>query len=109
MSTYITLDEAKDHLRVDFSDDDTYIQLLCDMVEELVSQEIGASLASSGSALVDLEITTGVLPRNLVHAMYLMIGHFYNLREATIIGVQAYKIPYGFEFLIAPYRAYTIM
>jgi len=49
MSVYITLAEAKTHCRVDFADDDTYLQSLCDMVEALVLTEIEGSIDGEGT------------------------------------------------------------
>jgi len=49
VSTYLTLEEAKAHLRVDFTDDDIYIQSLCDLVEEVVAVEIAGSVAGEGT------------------------------------------------------------
>jgi hypothetical protein len=49
MSVYITLAEAKTHCRVDFTDDDTYIQSLCDLVEELVLTEIQGTKTGVGT------------------------------------------------------------
>jgi len=49
MSVYITLAEAKTHCRVDFTDDDTYIQSLCDLVEELVLTEIQGTKTGEGT------------------------------------------------------------
>ena len=49
MSTYVTLAHAKEHLRVDFSDDDNYIQDLCDLVEVVVLDEIAGSVAGEGT------------------------------------------------------------
>lgn len=168
MSTYITLQEAKTHLRVDFTDDDTYIQSLCDLVEAVVLNEIKGtktgegtvttnattSLVGSGTNFLDfqagdticvdgqsnvlistitddehLTVATAYtsnsdslsyevisslplegtdIPLQLKHAMLLLIGHFYMSRETSLIGVNQIKIPYGFEFLIAPYKNYTI-
>jgi len=168
MSTYITLAHAKEHLRVDFTTDNDYIQDLCDLVEVIVLNEIAGSVAGEGTvttagtkALVgadsnftdfvvgdtitvagettrtietltdDTHLTVtsafsttgasklyimhsgmplvgGVIPRPLYNAMLLMIGHFYMIREPVNFGVTANKIPYAFEFLIAPYKNYTI-
>lgn len=118
MSKYITLEEAKDHLRVDFYDDDDYIQALVDMVEAGTEIEIGQELTGltwsllTGETLTGSTVTTGTqtgsFPLRLKQAMLLMIGHFYNSREAVIIGVSAAKIPYGYEWLLSPYKNWTI-
>lgn len=173
MSTYITLAEAKSHLRVDFTDDDTYIQGLCDMAEEVVLNEIRGTISGKGtvsytsgstsltgvetnfmdyttgdvftikgnttrydltvSGITDnnnldftsgfattedglsytvnmgLPLGTGTLPLALKHAMLLMVGHFYMVREPIIIGVTTSKIPYAFDFLIAPFKNWVIV
>ena len=168
---YIDLEEAKEHLHVDFDDDDAYIISLIDLVEELVLVEIQGekigegTVATTAAAVavvgtetnfldysvgdtiivkdVDLgtEVTktiatitsdtaltvtaafaltvsnltyvihTGVstpIPRGLKQAMLLMLGHFYTVREPILIGVNAMKIPYGYEFLVSPYKNWTI-
>jgi hypothetical protein len=46
---YITLSEAKRHLRVDFTDDDAYIAGLVDLVEELVKTEISGTFTGLGT------------------------------------------------------------
>jgi len=50
---YITRTQAKEHLRVDFSDDDTYIDSLIALVEELVLVEIAGSLDGEGTVATD--------------------------------------------------------
>ena len=49
MAIYTTLAESKQHLRVDFSDDDTYIASLQNLVEELVLNEIQGSSKGEGT------------------------------------------------------------
>ena len=122
MSTFVTLQEAKDHLRVDFYDDDRYIQSLIDMAEMAVEQEIGQSLSGltwvllTGSTLSGYTVTTGIqaendsgtFPLRLKQGLLLLIGHFYQNREPAIIGVGINKIPWGFEWLTSPYKNWTI-
>lgn len=98
---YITLEEVKDHLRVDYNTDDTYITSLINLAESVVAVEIEDDLST-------LEDESDNIPIGLKHAMLLMIGHFYAVREPILIGVNAVKVPFGFEFLIAPYKNWVI-
>lgn len=122
MSTYITLAEAKSHLRVDFYEDDNYIQSLIDMTEMAIEVEIGEYLSGITWSLLDKPgltgstVTTGIqstnnsgtFPLRLKQGMLLMIGHFYQNREPAIIGVAINKIHWGLEWLVSPYRNWTI-
>ena len=115
MSKYIKLEDAKQHLRVDFYDDDAYIEGLISMVEMAVEIEIGdpAELKEDEegdpiSGLEALEDSEGNIPERLKQSMLLMLGHFYLVREPVVIGVSAVKIPYGFDWLIAPFKNWTI-
>jgi len=56
-----------------------------------------------------MPIIAGDIPISLRHAMLLMVGHFYQIREPALIGVGCTKIPYGYEYLVAPYKNYTIV
>ncbi len=46
---YVTLEQAKDHLRVNFDDDDVYINTLIDVAETSVLNEIKAFTAGAGT------------------------------------------------------------
>ena len=46
---YITLEQAKDHLRVDFDDDDIYIETLIDVCETAILNEIKAFTPAVGA------------------------------------------------------------
>jgi hypothetical protein len=98
---YIQVNDAKDHLHVDFDDDDLYIFSLIEMVENVVAIEIGEDLA-------DLEDENGNLPKRLKHAMLLLLAHYYLIREPVVLGIAASKVPLGFEYLLAPFKNYTV-
>lgn len=58
---YVTLEQAKDHLRVDFDDDDNYIGDLIDVAEASVANEIKGSRDGVGTVTTAGTITlTGV-------------------------------------------------
>jgi hypothetical protein len=48
------------------------------------------------------------IPKPLKHAMKMMIAHFYNNRESTIIGVGMTEIPMGYKHLVNRYKNWTI-
>ena len=167
MSIYVTLAEAKKHCRVDWTDDDDYIQSLCDASEVVILNEIkGSSLGVGKVSIDDVNVTgvdteflnlhvgdsiqvegmpvkniativsnteltvdtaflstdtdltykiytgmpleSGVLPLPLKIAILFMIAHFYMVREPVIIGVSAVKVPFAIDYLIAPYKNYTV-
>lgn len=100
MADYLTLELAKQQCSVDFDDDDEIITRLLDVTEAAVANELEEDLA-------DLEIESA-LPPDLIHAMYLLLAHFYANREAVIIGVGATPMPLSYKMLILPFKTYTI-
>ena len=46
---YVTLEEAKDHIRVDFDDDDVYILSLMDVAETAVLNEVKGNFPGTGT------------------------------------------------------------
>lgn len=93
---YITLAEAKKHLNIDtvFTDDDTYIQSLINVAENVVQQHIDVELSSFE-----------VLPSPLKQAMLLLIGNYYANRESVTFGA-ATPLPHAYQYLIALYKNY---
>lgn len=81
MSVYITLAEAKVHCRVDFTDDDTYIQSLCDLVEELVLTEIQGTFTGAGT--VTTNGTVNLVGVDTTFTDY-VAGHTIKLTDETV-------------------------
>jgi uncharacterized phiE125 gp8 family phage protein len=57
---------------------------------------------------VKITFTAGYtsVPESLKAAMKLLIGHLYENREESIIGVQANQLPKASEYLMGPYRVF---
>jgi hypothetical protein len=66
------------------------------------------STSKSGLTYTMHEGMPSPLPLGLKQAMLLMIGHFYSIREPATVGVGVTKIPYGYEYLVAPFKNWTI-
>jgi len=62
----------------------------------------GAAVAISSAGTGEHFI--GIVSPSLLHAMHLLIGHWYQNREDSIIGVVSNAIQKGVDSLIAPYR-----
>lgn len=99
----ITLEQAKKHLNIesDFTEDDTYIEELILLADEIVEKDIKKSL-------YDLENELGMTPQGLIHAAKLLVGTMYEHRESVIIGVAPHEMPMSYKYLVARYKSYTV-
>lgn len=98
---YLTLQEIKKHLNIDndFTDDDSYIESLGEVAEEIVKQHVRKDL---------FMITTengNKLPAPIKQAMLLLIGNYYANRESVTYAA-AKELPQAYEYLLSPYVSY---
>jgi uncharacterized phage protein (predicted DNA packaging) len=101
MANYLELETVKKHINIDYDDDDDYINILMNVVENTIEIEIGESLS-------DLEDNEGDLPLRLIQSMEILIAHFYMIREPITLGVSAVEVPFTFKWLIHPFKNFTI-
>lgn len=83
----VTLAQAKEHLRIPFSEDDAYIQSLIDVVE----------------AIIEMRVEIVAESKVLDQARLLLIGHYYNNREITT-DIAVNNIPNTADYLIDLYK-----
>jgi len=87
----VDLAAAKAHCRVDGSDDDG-----------VLTSFIAA--ASEHLAAIGVDTTTAPVPAPVEQAMLLLIGHWFENREAVNVGNIITSFPLGVDRLVAPYR-----
>lgn len=63
--------------------------------------------ASLGFALDDAEEFPGGTPADVEQAVLMLAAHFYENREATLVGVSAQVLPLGVEDIVRDHRRYT--
>jgi uncharacterized phage protein (predicted DNA packaging) len=91
----ITLDQLKSHLNVTITDDDA-----------LLTDKLAAATAWVDSYTGGSEATTD-RPAPVNEAILQLAASLYENREATLVGVQAQQLPFGFVDLLANYRAWA--
>lgn len=98
---YLNLDLIKKHLNVDngFHDDDSYIEALADVAEEVTEKHIDVSLKK---LTVD---NKGKIPTPLKQAMLLLLGTYYSNRENVAFASSA-EIPLSYSYLLSLYQNY---
>ncbi len=90
----VTLAEAKQHLRIIETDFDDEVGSMIDAATDHLSS-------------IDVDMTADPLPPALHHAVLLLVGHFFEYREATN-AEQLRFTPLGVDRLIAPYRSVSL-
>lgn len=80
-------------------------------VDAVLSRLLAASGAhvarELGFALDDATEFPDGTPADIEQAVLMLAAHFYENREASIVGVSAQPVPYGVREIIANHRRYT--
>ena len=98
---YLKLELIKKHLNMDesFHDDDSYLEALGDVVEEITEKHIDVSLKTLTAD------NNGKIPTPLKQAMLLLLGTYYNNRENVAFGSSS-EIPVTYSYLLSLYQNY---
>jgi hypothetical protein len=91
---------AKEHLNVTIDDDDAQIARLIAAAKAHVERQLGYALDDPD------ELPDGP-PEDLMQAILLLVGHWYENREASVIGVIPASVPFGLDEIIREHRTYT--
>lgn len=89
------------NIEVTYTDDDVLLQLYLDVAQEAVINDLNYGTESTSG------ITGTNMPVSLKQAILLLAAHLYVTRTPVAFG-QGYKIPLTFEYLINPYKQFTV-
>ena len=92
----ISVDDAKAHLNITTEADDALIEGKIEAAEAWVSRWLDTPLAEMAE-----------VPGDLKEAVRQLVGHLYENREATLIGVTAEEVPFGIWDIINQHRAWS--
>lgn len=95
---YVTVEDIKKHLYIDFEADDYIIANSIDASQEIIEKYLNVKLCD---LVVDEQ-----LPYPILQAIKIMVGNLYNNREGVSFNAVPYKVPFSFEYLLQPYKSY---
>jgi uncharacterized phage protein (predicted DNA packaging) len=91
----ISLENLKGHLNVMTTDDDDLLQDKIDAASEWIAQYTGVPIDAPDT------------PAPFDEATRQLAAHLFENREATLVGVTAQALPFGFLDLLNPYREWA--
>ncbi|MFV0327696.1 MAG: head-tail connector protein [Bacteroides xylanisolvens] len=94
---YVTVEELKKHLNIDFSDDDAY---LTDILKVAM-----LSIETTIKTPLEEYVKGGEFNPMLKHAIKILAGNFYANREPVSFAAPS-VIPYSLSYLIRPFKKY---
>lgn len=96
---YVTIDEIKQHLYIDFEADDAMLADMIQASEDIIQKYLNTTFE-------DIIDEYGSLPISLKQAIKIMVGNLYANRESVSFNAYPSKIPYSYEYLLQPYKSY---
>ncbi|PTX04609.1 head-tail connector protein [Pararhodobacter aggregans] len=90
-----SVDDLKAHLNITGTQDDAVIAQKIAVAEAFVNRWLDTPMA-------DLD----PLPADLLEAVRLLVGHLFENREATLVGIGAEALPLGFWDIINVHRSW---
>lgn len=97
MTKYVTLDDLKQQMNIDFDNDDDNIEKLIIPVQLSVQSYLNAPLESF--------VKDGRIDGRIWHTIRIIVANMYANRESVAFA-QAYVIPDQLAFLIQPLKRY---
>ncbi|ESZ76292.1 head-tail connector protein [Mesorhizobium sp. M0317] len=96
----VTLDEQKQFLGVTLDSDDGLISSLIDAAQSHLEQLLGFVISEEYASPL-------VVPDDLVGAVKMLAAHWFENREAAVVGVSAQEIPFGVWDIVKERRSYS--
>jgi uncharacterized phage protein (predicted DNA packaging) len=93
----ITVEELRQHLNITDAADDALLGHYLEVAKEHVQAYVDPDLVP------DMDQA----PASIVLAVKMLVGHWYESREAVAIGVQAQVLPDGAMDLVGPFRRFV--
>ncbi|MEP9372580.1 head-tail connector protein [Mesorhizobium sp. KR1-2] len=94
----VNVETLKEQIVVDIDDDDALIERKIAAAQDHIERQLGFK--------IEEEYPSGV-PAALVEAVCQLVGHWYENREATAIGVSVQELPFSVADIVREYRNWS--
>lgn len=101
----VSVETLKEQLRVDFDDDDATIERKIAAAQDLIERHLGFRIEEEFPPAGGPPVST--VPPALIEAVCQLVGHWYERREAVIVGVNAQELPIGVSDIVREYRNWS--
>lgn len=91
-----SVDDAKAHMNVDSAADDGLIAAKIEAAEAWIDRWLAEPMADMPD-----------VPADLKQAVFMLTAHFYENREATLVGVSAEDVPLGVWDILTQHREWS--
>lgn len=97
-----TVPEVREHLNITGTQDDALLGRLAGAAQELIERQLGFKIEDSYGGE-----SQGPVPEALKQAVRMLVGHWYENREASVVGVAAQPLPMGVDAIVSEFRCYS--
>lgn len=94
----VNVETLKAQLRIDFNDEDTLVERKIAAAQDHIERHLGFKIEEEYPSEV---------PAALVEAVCQLVGHWYENREATAIGVSVQELPFSVADIVREYRNWS--
>ncbi|MBY5942774.1 head-tail connector protein [Halomonas sp. DP5N14-9] len=106
----LDLPTIKLHCRLDpdYTEEDDLLEVYSQAASRFIENQTDRTLYASSDSVPDEDDCPLVMDGSVRTAMLLLIGHWYENREAVVVGTITSEVPMAVEALIQPYRIYGV-
>lgn len=97
----VSAEQIKEHLNITSTDDDALLGRQIAAAQDKIERTLGFKIEETFGGVDQEEI-----PSALIHAVCLLVGHWYENREAST-SVALIPIPLGVDEIVREFRNYT--
>lgn len=95
----VELEHVKENLNVTGADDDALITRFIVAAESHINRLLGFKM--------DAEFPGNTVPEDLKLAINQLVGHWYENRESSLVGVSIVEVPFSVRDIVREYRTWS--